>query len=79
MILVRPYKSNKKHHKGETGESTCRRKGERGEGRREGRKRETKGRVSDNNEMAKVDNGHIWGHVLYSVHVHSYQSTRHSI
>ena len=30
-------------------------------------------------KMAKVDNGHIWGHVLYSVHVHPYQSTRHSI
>ena len=43
MILVRPYKSNKKHHKGEMGE--------RGKERREGRKREeTKGRIPDNNE-----------------------------
>ena len=52
MILVRPYKSNKKHHKGETGERIHAevREREEKEKKEEGRKRETKGRVSDNNE-----------------------------
>ena len=78
VILVIPYKSNKKHHKGETGERMHAEGKEREEKekKQEGRKREEFQIIM---KMAKVDNGHIWGHVLYSVHVHSYHSTRHSI